>query len=116
MGKIKGSGNNPNSRKALIPGQVKKGGPAKPGAGRPEGSISAKTYFNKFISIEVPVKMPNGKIENKTIMESIFLSLLHQAQKGNLMAIKEVLDRNFGKEPDNVNVYSHEDALKELDD
>lgn len=101
-----GKGNNPNSKKALT--KRVKGAPPVPGAGRPKGSLSLKERLSKFSNIEIPVKMPNGTVENQTIIDSIILSLLAQAQKGNLFAIKEVLDRHFGKEPEKLDIEDNE--------
>ncbi|HYT43781.1 MAG TPA: DUF5681 domain-containing protein [Methylomirabilota bacterium] len=100
-GEIKGKGNNPNSRAALK--SYKKGESGNP-KGRPIGSLSLKERLAKFSSLEISVKMPNGSIQSQTIMDSIILSLLSQAQKGNIMAIKEVLDRNFGKESERTDI------------
>lgn len=115
MSKGIGKGQHPNSKKALIPTQTKKGGPTHPGVGRPKGSLSLKERMSKFLDLDVKVKMPNGSIKDQTVLDSIILSLLHQAQKGNIQAVKEVLERNFGKEDQGINVKSSfVDKLKDL--
>lgn len=110
---IKGKGNNPNSKKALEIGKWKKGDSPNP-AGRPKGSMSLKERMNKYLELDIKMKMPDGSIQDKSVLDGIILSLLSQAQKGNIKAIQEVFDRNFGKEPEVVNI-THEDALKEMD-
>ena len=112
-GETKGKGNNPNSKAALK--SYKKGVSGNP-SGRPKGSLSLKERMAKFLEIDIQVKMPNGSIQSQTMMDSILLSLLAQAQKGNLVAIKEVLDRNFGKEPEKHQVDDHElrDTVEEI--
>ncbi len=114
--KGKGKGTNPNSKKALEPTKWKKG-QAVPGAGRPKGALSLKERMKKFLDIEVNVKMPGGSIQSQSVLDSILLSLMSQAQKGNMMAIKEVLDRNFGKEPEKIEI-DHElnGTVEELKD
>lgn len=95
---IKGKGRHPNSLANLKP--LKPGHP--PMGGRPKGALSLKERMAKFIDLNTKVKMPDGTITDATVMEGIILSLLAQASKGNIQAIKEVLDRNYGKEADKV--------------
>lgn len=90
-----GKGVHPNSLKNLELGKFK---PGEKHGGRPKGALSLKERMAKFIDLQTKVKMPDGSITDATVMESIILSLLAQAAKGNINAIKEVLDRNFGKE------------------
>jgi hypothetical protein len=111
-GKKAGRGYAEGSLKALEPTKFKKGETI-PGPGRPKGSLSLKDKMKQFLDLDVKIKMPDGTIQDKSVLESIILSLLSQAQKGNIRAIQEVLDRNFGKEPDVIEI-SHEDRLKEL--
>ncbi len=110
---VKGKGKHPNCVAARKKTEFKKGGPV-PKGGRPKGSISLKERMAKFLVLPIKVKMPNGTVQDQEMMDAIILSLIAQAQKGNMMAIKEVLERNFGKETENVNVTNFEDMLKEL--
>jgi hypothetical protein len=111
--KGKGKGSNPNSVKALQPTMIKKGSSAPAGAGRPKGSHSLKERLQKYLDLDIKIKMPDGTIQDKSVLDGIILSLLSQAQKGNIRAIQEVFDRNFGKEADVLNI-KHEDALELL--
>lgn len=113
--KGQGKGTHPNSKKALQLTQWKVGESGNP-KGKPKGAMSLREHMKKFLDLNIQVKMPNGSIQDQTIMDSIILTLLSQAQKGNIIAIKEVLERNFGKEAEKIEVISHEDALKALDD
>lgn len=88
-------GQHPNSLKNLELGRFPPGNSL---GGRPKGALSLKERMAKFIDLQTKVKMPDGSVTDATVMESIILSLLAQAAKGNINAIKEVLDRNFGKE------------------
>jgi hypothetical protein len=106
-------GRSPGSLAALKATQCKKG-EHPPGAGRPKGSLSLKDRIHKYLDVDVKIKMPDGSIQDKSILEGIILSLLNQAQKGNIKAIQEVFDRGFGKEAEVVHI-KHEDALKELE-
>jgi len=105
-------GRSPGSLAALEPTKLKKGDRL-PGAGRPHGSLSLKDKLKHYLELDVQVKMPDGSIQSKQVLDSIILSLLSQANKGNIKAIEQVLDRGFGKEAEVV-ITRHEDALKEL--
>lgn len=107
-----GKGSNPNSKKALEATKWKPG-EAVPGAGRPKGSLSFKERLNKYLELDIKIKMPDGSIQDKSVLDGIILSLLSQAQKGNIIAIREVFDRGFGKEPENMNII-HENTLEHL--
>lgn len=96
--KIKGKGRNPNSLKNLKP--FKPGHP--PSGGRPKGSLSFKERAQKFLEIETKYKMPNGTITDQTLLDGAILSLLAQANKGNVPALKELFERVFGKEVEKV--------------
>lgn len=102
-----GKGNNPKSKEALERTKWKKGEKVR-GAGRPIGSVSLKERMAKFLDLDIKVKMPNGTVQDQNIMDSIILSLISQAQKGNMIAIKEVLDRNYGKEPEKIQLEDKE--------
>lgn len=104
MGKSIGRGRHPNSKKALEANQVKKGGAAKPGAGRPPGSLGLKERMAKFNQLNVSVDMPDGSITTQEMLDAIIFTLYVKAQKGDNVAIKEVLDRNFGKEPEKIEI------------
>ncbi len=84
---------NPKSLANLIP--IKKGQKMSPG--RPKGSVNLKDRLQKFLDLDVKIKMPDGSIQDKTVLDNILMSLLAQAAKGNVKAIQEVLDRQYGK-------------------
>jgi len=111
--KGKGKGSNPNSIKALEPTMIKKGQSPSPLSGRPKGSHSLKERLQKYLDLDIKIKMPDGTVQDKSVLDGIILSLLSQAQKGNIRAIQEVFDRNFGKEAEVLNI-KHEDALELL--
>lgn len=104
MGKVTGRGRHPNSKKALEATQVKKGGPGKPGAGRPDGSRSLKDRLDKYLVLDVQTEMPNGTVQDIEYLDAIILSLMAEAKKGNTTAIKELFDRKFGKEPEKIEI------------
>lgn len=74
------------------------------GKGRPKGSIDFKKRMQKFLDLEVKIKLPDGRIEDKTVLDQIIMSLLAKAAKGNLIAIREVLDRVYGKADQKIEV------------
>lgn len=93
---IKGKGRNPNSLKNLKP--YKPGHAVPPGAGRPKGSLSFKERAAKFLDLTQQVKMPGGGFQDQTLLDGAILSLIAQAHRGNVPALKELFERVFGKE------------------
>lgn len=96
--KGKGKGSNPNSLKNLEATKKKPGERAYPGAGRPKGSISLRERLGKYLEMEVPEQMPNGSFQKIPMIESIILAMLAKGKLGDMTAIKETLDRYYGKE------------------
>ncbi len=101
-GKTKGKGTHPNSLKALEPGIFKPGHAPLPGAGRPKGAISLKERMDRYINLPTKVVMPDGTITEKSVMDSIVLAMMAKARKGDVPAVKEVLDRYYGKQSDKL--------------
>lgn len=82
--------------------------PWKPGQsgnpkGKPKGTISISTHLKKFLDSRVSAPKGSdiafGKI---TVAERLALALISQANKGNVQAAKEILDRTEGKVVDVV--------------
>ena len=77
--------------------------PAKKGevrnpSGKPKGTLNNKTILNKYLALEEEITNPiTGKLEKFSQYEIIYLQLIEQAKKGNLKALKELLDRYEGK-------------------
>jgi hypothetical protein len=98
-------GTHPNSLKALSKTQRKKGEGPLPGAGRPKGALSLKERLLRFLDIQISgCSMPDGSIQDKTVLEQIILTLISRAIAGDIHAIKEVFDRGFGKETDKLEI------------
>lgn len=97
-----GRGQHPNSKKALELGMFKKGQKPPATSGRPKGSLSFKERAQKFLDIETKYKMPDGSFTDQTLLDGAILSLIAQANKGNVPALKELLERVFGKEVEKV--------------
>lgn len=98
--KGKGSGSNPNSKKHLIPNR----GQGVPNAGR-AGSLNVKTRLASLLEHELSLKMPDGKpIKDARLLDSILVSMIQQAIKGNTKAAALVLDRAYGKEETAIKV------------
>lgn len=93
-------GVHPNSLKALEATKYKKG--KVPTGGRPKGALSLKERLNKYLEMEMKTKMPDGTITDKQVLDNVILSLLAKAIKGDVRAIEVVLERQFGKEADKV--------------
>jgi hypothetical protein len=109
--KTKGKGSAPNSKKNLELGKWLPGQSGNP-AGKVKGTLNLKERLQTYLALDIKIKMPDGSIQDKSVLDGIVLSLLSQAQKGNIQAIREVFDRNFGKEADVLQIESHEDRLK----
>ncbi len=72
-----------------------------------------KEYFDEFLNIIIPIKAPDGKWVQKTVMDAIIMALIAKACKGDIRAIELVLERNFGKEEQKL-LITHEAALREF--
>lgn len=99
----------PNQLKNLIyyqPGH-------KPVGGRPKGSKNFKDRAQKFLDLKIPHKMPDGTITDQTLLDGAILSLVAQAHRGNVAALKELFDRVYGKIADKVELTGKDgEALK----
>ena len=94
---------------------VKKGGQggARKGAGNPKGSKAKHTLEAQEVRqylIRKVLSEAKGKKEKIKIIDK----LIELAERGNMTAIKEVLDRVLGKESQPIDLQSKE--LKELAD
>ena len=75
-----------------------KGDAAKPGAGRPVGSISAKTRLKKLLASSIKRKNElTGSEEKKTIGDFLDIALVVKALGGDVAAYREITDRVDGK-------------------
>lgn len=79
----------------LIP--AKKGEVRNP-KGKPKGTKNFKTIIEEFLSVETDAMNPmSGKLEKLSVGQQIVIALLTKAKKGDVSAIKELLDRIDGK-------------------
>ena len=84
-------GKNGGTLKTLEPGDKL------PGSGHP-GGANFKTVINRYLTVKMKKKNPlTGSTENLTGMELLVLSLLDKALKGDVSAVREILDRIEGK-------------------
>lgn len=88
----------------------KKGEPASADAGRPKGSLSAKTIYNAVGELTVPDEIRAALAEEgitvteKSIAKAIAYVTAVRALRGNTAMVREYNDRAFGKAPQDVNV------------
>lgn len=70
--------------------------------GRPKGALSRSTLARKYLDARLPGKKdPFGvSTEDLTIADMIMLALINKAQKGDINAIRELMDSGYGKNPD----------------
>ena len=83
--------------------------------GRKRGYISLDARLNKYLKCKTPCNLPDGTRQDIEMVDAIILKLLYKASiKGDLAAIKEVLDRAFGKVTDRVQVMGHDGGALEV--
>lgn len=79
----------------LIP--AKKGEVRNP-KGKPKGTKNFKTIIEEFLTVETDAMNPmSGKLEKLSVGQQVVIALLAKAKKGDVPAIKELLDRIDGK-------------------
>lgn len=79
----------------LIP--AKKGEVRNP-KGKPKGTKNFKTIIKEFLDVETDAMNPmSGKLEKLSVGQQVVIALLAKAKKGDVPAIKELLDRIDGK-------------------
>lgn len=84
--------------------QFKKGKSGNP-KGRPKGSPNWKKLFEEILATEKEIMNPlNGKAEKLTQFQITVLKLFQQASKGNMSAIKEILERAMGKNKETIDI------------
>jgi hypothetical protein len=89
-----------------------------PGGGRPKGFIPLVTIIERVLKQQIELDDPITKTRSKKeLQEWVVLALITKAMKGDVSAIKELLERIDGKvvQKNDVNIRTHEDALKELE-
>jgi hypothetical protein len=105
---------NPKSLENLKP--FEKG--HKPAGGRPKGSVSLVTVIERMLTqkIELPDPLSKKRL-TKEVRDWIVTSLLTKAMKGDISAIKEILERIDGKVTQKTEDVTpkHEDALDWFD-
>ena len=68
------------------------------GGGRPKGSISIAKILKKTLKQKINITDKTTQTHSKkSIAEGIVLALIQKAMKGDISAIKEVLERTDGK-------------------
>lgn len=83
----------------------KKGEPSRNPNGRPKGAKNRSTLLKKWLSVATTIKNPVTKeVEQITVEDEVVLSLINQARKGNVTAIREILDTTYGKVADKIEI------------
>lgn len=95
--------------KGFKPGQS--GNPA----GRPKGIPNSKTILQRFLALEEKIANPvTGVEESMSQLEIMYLKQIAKARKGDLSAMKEVIDRYEGKPQQTVEMNLAVDPRKEI--
>lgn len=84
-------------------------------AGRPKGIPNSKTILQRFLALEEKIANPvTGVEENMSQLEIMYLKQIAKARKGDLQAMKEVIDRYEGKAQQTVDMNLAVDPRKEI--
>lgn len=106
QGKVKGRGQNPNSRKNLEKGQWAKGKSGNPNgkaAGTPDRATIIKKWADTAIQVANPSDPKGPKLE-VSLLDYATLGQFMSAGKGNTNAFKELQDSLHGKIADKTEV------------
>jgi hypothetical protein len=83
---------------------LEKGETANP-YGRPKGSKNRSTILRKWLETKEKIKNPiTGAEEQVTVEDAVILALIGKARKGDVAAIREILDSNYGKLTDSFSI------------
>jgi hypothetical protein len=83
---------------------LEKGETANPN-GRPKGSKNRSTILRKWLETKEKIKNPiTGAEEQVTVEDAVILALIGKARKGDVAAIREILDTNYGKLTDSFSI------------
>lgn len=87
-------------------------------AGRPPGIPNSKTILQRFLALTEQIENPvTGVTEAMSQLEIIYLKQIAKARKGDIQAMKEILDRYEGKATQtidaNITAYNKQDAIDE---
>lgn len=75
--------------------------------GRPEGSKSRSTILKKWLLAELDIVNPITKDKQRgTVEDEVMLALVTKARRGDIPAIKEILDTMYGKLSDKTELSS----------
>lgn len=97
-----GRGKNPNSAKNLKKFSSEYQPPTQ---GRKPGTRSRKDLLRRWLEVPMNINHPVTREKlNVRVEDTIVLSLIAEAQKGNISAIKEILDSTYGKLTEHVEV------------
>lgn len=73
--------------------------------GKPKGTKNRSTILRKWLEVNEKIKNPvTGEIEQATVEDSVILALISKARKGDVAAIREILDTNYGKIAERSNI------------
>jgi hypothetical protein len=105
-------GENPNSRKNLIPAQE---GEVRNPNGRGEGVKNRSTILKEILSTLSEFKNPiAGKVEKMEVEKAVDLAIVGKALKGDVSAWREIKDSVYGKTADNLNLNATIKTFAEL--
>lgn len=104
-----GRGSHPNSRANLKPAQT---GEVRNPNGKAEGTKDRATILKKWLSVELELLNPVTKAKEKgTVEDEVMLALITKARKGDVPAIREVLDSTYGKITEHQDITSKGESV-----
>lgn len=98
----------------VIPHKFKKGQSGNP-SGKPRGTRSFKCILRDLLEKKIDINDPFTKRKVKLkAQEVIMLKLVGEAMKGNLGAIRDIVERIDGKVEDTTQEYTVPDWIKDI--
>lgn len=93
--------------------QFKKGHKSKGARPIGTGMVALQAKLDKYLTLDTPVILPDGTKDRRAVIDAAILALAHKATRGDIAAIKELLDRYYGKTADKVELTGKDgEALK----
>lgn len=87
----------PKSLKNLEKARWKPGQSGNP-KGKPKGTISLRERLERLSTIEVDTVLPDGSSAKREVIDDILCALIAKGRGGDVPALKEYLERLYGKE------------------
>lgn len=83
--------------------------------GKPKGTLNSKTIIKRWLSLTEDVKNPiTGQLENMSQLDIMVLKQVQSGRKGDLRALRELLDRLEGKAQQSVDMTTQGEKMEAI--